>query len=287
MSEPLSVFAFEGDSLLAVAEDEAVSGLPAAAAARLLDEAPESGADVFEFRMPDASGPYRVVSRFAGAAWGPTPAGEPASPVRLGGADGLERVPLRSVLSLGAAASLPPEPFFRALHLARWRDDSRFCGRCGARNRDADDETARVCPACGRREYPRIAPAAIVLVEREDGALLLAHNARFKGGLYSLVAGFVEVGESLEEAAAREVREETGILIRDPRYVRSQPWPFPFSLMVGFRAVAGDGEPEPDGIEIEDARWFFPDNLPDLPMGGSVARAIIDAWIEERRIGGN
>ena len=104
-----------------------------------------------------------------------------------------------------------PRIFFRAYHIMQWRSESVYCGRCGTPNGDATDELARLCPKCGRREYARISPAVIVLVSRDDGCALLAHNVKFKEGLYSLVAGFVEAGECLEETVAREIREESRV----------------------------------------------------------------------------
>lgn len=196
---------------------------------------------------------------------------------------GWQELPARAVLqsAVSADASVDPTLFFRAYHVLQWRRESHYCGRCGTKNGDASDELARLCPACGRREYPRISPAVIVLVTRDDGAALLAHNVKFKPGLYSLVAGFVEAGETLEAAVAREVKEEVGVQVHDVRYRASQAWPFPNSLMLAFTAKWSSGHVRPDGIEIEDAQWFFPDSLPDIPGPGSVSRFLIDTWIKE------
>ena len=167
----------------------------------------------------------------------------------------------------------------RAFHIAQWRRESLFCGSCGSKNTDSPDELARLCPACGRLEFPRIAPAVITLILNDEGKALLAHNKKFAPCLYSLIAGFAEAGESLEAAVVRETREEAGIEIRDIRYIVSQPWPFPSSLMVGFSARFASGTLKPDGVEIEDARWFARDNLPKLPGPGSVARYLINRWL--------
>jgi NAD+ diphosphatase len=167
----------------------------------------------------------------------------------------------------------------RAFHIARWRAESRFCGSCGGRNTDAEGELARRCPACGRLEFPRISPAVITLIINDGGKALLAHNKKFSDGVYSLIAGFTEAGERLEATVAREIREEVGLEVRDIRYVVSQPWPFPNSLMLGFTARYASGELRPDGLEIEDARWFGRDDLPLLPGYGSVSRSLIDAWL--------
>jgi NAD+ diphosphatase len=168
----------------------------------------------------------------------------------------------------------------RAYHVAQWRRDSAYCGSCGTKNADAPDELARLCPSCGRREYPRISPAVITIVVNDRNQALLAHNRKFTGGVYSLIAGFNEAGESLEATVAREIREEVGLEVRDIRYIASQPWPFPNSLMLGFTARHASGTIRPDGQEIEDARWFSPDSLPSLPGSGSVSRYLINAWIE-------
>ena len=199
--------------------------------------------------------------------------------------EGWKEMPARAALQAAIAADSTASTMncFRAFHVLQWRAESRFCGRCGAPNSDATDELARLCPSCGRREYPRISPAVIVLVTREDGRALLAHNAKFRQGLYSLVAGFVEAGESLEDAVVREVEEEVGVQVDAISYRASQAWPFPNSLMLAFFARWAGGEIRPDGVEIEDARWFDPDSLPDIPGPGSVSRLMIDAWIKAAR----
>jgi NAD+ diphosphatase len=159
--------------------------------------------------------------------------------------------------------------------------ESRFCGRCGGANRDADSgEPARQCSLCGRLEFPRIAPAVIIIVINDKGEALLAHNKKFVAGVYSLIAGFSEAGESLEATVVREIKEEVNIDIKDISYVRSQPWPFPNSLMIGFSARYAGGELRPDGIEIEDVRWFPRDSPPNLPGSSSVSRYLINLWLE-------
>jgi NAD+ diphosphatase len=192
-------------------------------------------------------------------------------------------------------AGLGPEPargselgagrLFRAYHVLQWRRESAFCGSCGAPNGDAPLELARLCPKCGRLEFPRIAPAVIVFVTRDDGRGLLAHNVKFKNKVYSLIAGFNEAGESLEATVVREVREEVGIEVAGVRYVTSQPWPFPNSLMVGFLAKYAGGELKPDGKEITDARWLTRKEMYsgeiELPGRGAVSRYIIESWLKE------
>ena len=138
---------------------------------------------------------------------------------------------------------------------------------------------ARRCPRCGMVYYPRLSPAAIMLVRRGD-ELLLARSPHFPLGMYSALAGFVEAGESIEETIRREVREEVGVEVGEVRYFGSQPWPFPNSLMIGFIADYADGELKiSDPLEIEDARWYRLDDLPKLPPKVSIARAMIDASI--------
>jgi NAD+ diphosphatase len=141
-------------------------------------------------------------------------------------------------------------------------------------------ERARECPACSFVTYPPVSPAIIVAVRRGN-RLLLGRSPHFPKGRYSVLAGFVEPGESLEEAVAREIFEEVHIAVKDIRYVASQPWPFPHSLMVGFTALWESGEIRIDEKEIEDARWFSPEDLPDLPPPSSISRRLIDAFLLE------
>lgn len=175
---------------------------------------------------------------------------------------------------------------FRAAGTARqkveWYRTHRFCSRCGTANElDAGREAMR-CPACGQLHFPRVAPAVIVLVERE-GEALLGRSPHFQAGVYSTLAGFVEPGESLEECVHREIEEEVGVRVGNLRYFGSQPHPFPHSLMVGFVADWVEGEIRLDPLEIEDARWFRPDDLPELPHPMSIARALIEDFV--RRVG--
>lgn len=174
----------------------------------------------------------------------------------------------------------------RAQQVVTWDRDHRFCGRCGTATEvlvDPDaEERSRVCPSCGHRSYPRLAPAVIMLVRRDD-RVLLAHGRQFPTRFYSALAGFVEPGETLEEAVIRETREEVGIEVDDVRYFGSQPWPFPHSLMVGFIARWASGELDPDPREIVDADWFDAAGLPPTPVGGvSIAGWMIQAWLDGR-----
>ncbi len=170
----------------------------------------------------------------------------------------------------------------RAVQIVNWDRTHQFCGQCGGPTTSRPSERAKECTACGLLSFPRVSPASIVLVER-GREFLLARNQRFPPGRYSIIAGFVEPGETLEEAVAREVREEVNIEVSDIRYFASQPWPFPHSLMVGFTAQYAGGELKPDHTEIEDAAWFTPDHLPDLPDGISISRRLIDWFLAKHR----
>ncbi|MDR1400082.1 MAG: NAD(+) diphosphatase [Treponema sp.] len=196
----------------------------------------------------------------------------------------LRALPVRQALSLLAGRTSVDGAGFtgrlvRAYHIAQWRRTSVFCGTCGSRNTDAPDELARLCPVCGRREYPRISPAIIILIINDNDQVLLAHNKHFTNGVYSLIAGFNEAGESLEATIVREVREEVAVEVKDIRYITSQPWPFPNSLMLGFTARHAGGAIRVDNVEIEDAGWFSRDTLPKLPDHGSVSRFLINQWL--------
>ncbi|MGW8320358.1 MAG: NAD(+) diphosphatase [Thermodesulfobacteriota bacterium] len=166
-----------------------------------------------------------------------------------------------------------------AAQLIRWGRSHKYCGQCGRPTEDKTDERAKTCPDCGLNCYPRLSPAVIVAVVKDD-RLLLATSPRFRTRFWSVLAGFVEPGETLEECVVREVQEEVGILVRNVRYFDSQPWPFPDSLMLGFTAEYAEGEIKTDGAEIVDAEWFAADNLPNIPPKVSIARRLIDWFVE-------
>jgi NAD+ diphosphatase len=168
----------------------------------------------------------------------------------------------------------------RAFHLLGWGKKNRFCGVCGSELSLSEDEVAFKCDKCGNIIYPRISPAVIVAITRGD-EILLAHSARFAKGMYSVIAGFVEAGETLEECVEREIGEEVGIKVKNIRYFRSQPWPYPDSLMLAFTAEYESGEIQVDNEEITDAGWYTADNLPGLPSKASVARKLIDSWLDK------
>jgi NAD+ diphosphatase len=192
---------------------------------------------------------------------------------------GTEPIPLRQLfgtLSDGDFAIAG-----RALGLIAWDRDHRYCGRCGGPTEPSKVERLRACTRCGHHAYPRLSPAIIALVER-DGRALLARNARVNMPFFSTLAGFVEVGETLEHAVAREIREEAGIEIRDIRYFGSQPWPFTGALMVGFTAHWASGELVPEESEILEPGWFGPDELPKIPPKLSIARELIDDFVQRQ-----
>jgi len=169
----------------------------------------------------------------------------------------------------------------RAVQIVDWDRTQLFCGRCATPLRTKTAERAKECPICGQLHFPRLAPAMIVLVER-GRKLLLARSRHFLPGMYSVLAGFVEPGESLEEAVVREVKEEVGIDVKDIKYFGSQPWPFPHSLMIGFTATYAGGEITLNDSEIEDAGWFMADHLPPIPGKISIARKLIDWFVEKQ-----
>jgi len=163
----------------------------------------------------------------------------------------------------------------RAFQYLDWDRTHQYCGRCGGHTEPALDERARSCPACGLINYPEVTPAIIVAVIRES-EILLARSRRFQGSFFSVLAGFVEPGETFEECVKREVMEEVAIAVDNIRYFGSQPWPFPHSLMVGFTAEYAGGEISIDNAEISEAGWFTADFLPEVPRTGTIARRLIE-----------
>jgi NAD+ diphosphatase len=190
-------------------------------------------------------------------------------------ADGFSFRPLRSLFGafdpqlLGVAG--------RAFQIAEWARTHRFCGACGGPMEALEGERCMRCTVCGHAAYPRISPAMMVLVKKGD-AILLARNATSPAGRFSALAGFLEAGESVEDAVHREVYEEVGLRVRDLRYFGSQSWPFPHSLMIAFTAEWDSGEIVVDEREIAEARWFGPgDALPQFAPGISIAGHLIRA----------
>ncbi|MBC8078490.1 MAG: NAD(+) diphosphatase, partial [Chloroflexales bacterium] len=168
-----------------------------------------------------------------------------------------------------------------ATQMLYWRRNSGFCQRCGSPTQQVPGDWGKRCTQCGHTAYPHVTPAIIVLVH--DGErVLLTHKAGW-GPRYSIIAGFVEPGESLEECVQREVREEAGLEVGALRYVGSQTWPYPHQIMIGYLASYASGEIAIDDKELDDARWFPLDALPDLPPPLSISRQIINMWIGGER----
>ena len=189
-----------------------------------------------------------------------------------------ETIALRSTYYL-----LPREQYLLAgkcRELLHWDATTRFCGACGA-PMPAPDGISKRCSECGREVWPQLSVAIIVLVRRGD-EMLLVHANNFVSDFFGLVAGFVETGETLEEAVTREVREETGLTVEHIRYVASQPWPYPSGLMVGFFADYRSGEITLQRSELTAGGWFSRRNLPTLPEPLSIARRLIDAFLGEK-----
>ena len=189
--------------------------------------------------------------------------------------------PLRQLLAEADADQ--GKAVVRAAELAAWQSTHRYCGACGKPTVRRIEQFAFDCPACGLEFWPRVTPAVIMLVHRGD-QVLLAKNARTRGAMYSCLAGFVEAGETLEEAVAREVEEEVGVKVGTPVYLASQAWPFPHALMTAFLVPWESGEPVPDGQEIVDAQWFERTSLPELPPGISIARRLVRQFFHDKHL---
>jgi len=196
----------------------------------------------------------------------------------------------RSAFPLMALLDRDDAPLFAAaLSLARWHSRHRFCANCGTLSNIVRGGWSRRCPACAAEHFPRVDPVVIMLAEH-DGKLLLGRQAQYPPGRYSALAGFVEVGENVEAAVARELNEEAGIQVHGVRYVASQPWPFPSSLMIGCHAYAKRAELTIDKTELEDAHWFSRDEVAAALEGRSdrsfrappqtaIARTLLEQWL--------
>ncbi len=194
--------------------------------------------------------------------------------------DSYQWLGLRSQLELLSPAAF--QLAGRALQIARWFYDHRFCGRCGQSTTRDSLDFARVCQHCSLRFYPRISPCMIVLVTRGD-EILLAHHHRASRVMYTTLAGFIEAGEGVEECIRREVMEEVGVQVGELKYFQSQPWPFPGQLMLGFFAEFASGDIVIDPTEIIDAKWFRYDELPQVPATATVAGQLIAHYVGLRR----
>lgn len=195
---------------------------------------------------------------------------------------GFDEIGLRELLFLQDEANYLL--LSRAHQLSTWDRDHQFCGRCGTEMRSKHTtEHTKICPTCNLRHYPRISPCIIVSVKKGN-KLLLARGSQMQTDMHSNIAGFVEAGETLEQAVAREVREEVGIEVKNIRYASSQPWSFPHQLMVGFFADYDGGELTPAPGEIEEAAWWDIDNLPNIPSPVTISGQIIRQhalWIQQ------
>lgn len=186
--------------------------------------------------------------------------------------DNYQKVTIRELF-----AQLPSDEVFllaRAKALLEWRMNTRFCSRCGAPLTDDPNLTARLCPNCHQQIFPRIDPCIIMRIEK-DGKILLARHVQRNQDIYACIAGFVEAGETLEQAVAREIQEETGMKVKNVRYFGSQSWPFPAQLMLGFTAEYESGDITLQEEELSDAKWFDPANCPASPKPGSIAYRLI------------
>lgn len=223
--------------------------------------------------------PWHTVQRL------PALCGVPCRAVRVDApvvVEGYEMVGLRA--SFGCV----PGPFYlmagKGRELLYWDENTRFCGVCGAPMVRHTDISKR-CSVCGKEVWPSLATAIIVLVRRGEEVLLVQSN-KFRGDYLGLVAGFVETGETLEECVVREVREETQLRVSGIRYFGSQPWPYPSGLMVGFYADYAGGTLRLQRSELNKGGWYRRDNLPPIPGRLSMARMLLDAWMEGRLDGG-
>ena len=198
---------------------------------------------------------------------------DPVFAAPLAGAPPADAPTLRALLADGPDAVA--QAAGRAAQLLDWQATHRFCGRCGTPLERSRSELVLVCPSCGHTAYPRISPAVIMAVHRGDSVLLARRVGVTR--FWSVLAGFVEPGETLEEAVAREVREEVGVEVERVRYVGSQPWPFPSQLMIGFRADYAGGELRLDETELAEAGWFGPtdERRPPIPPPFTIAHRLI------------
>ena len=195
--------------------------------------------------------------------------------------DGYQLIPIRELIQLWSTTEFLQAS--RAVQLLEWRRNHKFCSHCGHATEIHSKEYAMVCPACGYHQFPRVQPCVITIITKGDDELLLAKSAHNKSNMYGLIAGFVEVGETLEEAVQREAFEEVGVKLKNIRYMSSQPWPFPSNLMIAFHAKYDSGDIQLQVEEISDAQFFKFDQLPEIPFKGSIAHSMIMQVIGSRK----
>ena len=162
----------------------------------------------------------------------------------------------------------------RAMGISNWRNSMQFCNHCGKKLEDGENETCRVCKNCGTVFFPRISPCVIVLVTNGNKMLLAKHKMR-NTDIFTCIAGFIEHGEKVEECVHREVKEETGLNVKNVQYKGSQPWPFPDQLMLAYRAEYESGEIKVQEEELKEAAWFSKDKLPSLPKPGRDRKSVV------------
>ncbi|TCM69897.1 NAD+ diphosphatase [Acinetobacter calcoaceticus] len=193
---------------------------------------------------------------------------------------GYQLMPIRQLISLWSTAEF--EQASRAMQLLEWRRNHKYCSHCGQVTQVHATEYAMVCPDCAYHQYPRVQPCVITVITRGKDEILLAKNAKNNTEMYGLIAGFVEVGETLEEAVQRETEEEVGIKVKNIQYLSSQPWPFPSNLMLAFKAEYVSGDIVLQEEEISDAQFFKFDQLPEIPFAGSIAYRMIQHVIHQQ-----
>jgi len=212
------------------------------------------------------------------------------TPCFLGAVDVNQHIQSMHSVNLRSLFGTVDEDYFslsgRALQILHHTREHIYCSRCATPMEDRVEELARMCPSCNFISFPRVSPAVIMSVVRGDH-ILLGRSPHFTKDMYSTLAGFVEAGETLEEAVSREVLEETNITAGNVEYVTSQPWPFPHSVMIGFSAEYIKGNIAIDTTELEDANWYHYKELPQLPSSVTIARLLIDNFIHscEKRYG--
>lgn len=194
--------------------------------------------------------------------------------------EGYQLVPIRDLIQSWSTTEFLQAS--RAVQLLEWRRNHKFCSHCGHVTEIHSKEYAMVCPACSYHQYPRVQPCIITIITKGDNEVLLAKSVHNKSNMYGLIAGFVEVGETLEEAVQREAFEEVGLKLKNIRYMSSQPWPFPSNLMIAFHAEYDSGEIQLQVEEISEAQFFRFDQLPEIPFKGSIAHAMIMQIIENK-----
>jgi len=198
-----------------------------------------------------------------------------------------EYIPQEELAGLRQLYSLLPEHYIKAaiyaFQLILWNRKTKYCGSCGSLTEEHLPKVlVKHCPKCQSEFYPKISPSVIVAVIKDD-EILMAQHQRVTNGMYTILAGFVNPGESLEECIHREIKEETGIAVRNIKYFGSQPWPFPDSLMIGFMADFESGILKPDQEEISDLKWFKASEIPEWPDKVSIARSLIDSFINNHQ----